>query len=75
MGYKDYDSVDGVLTMSSREDFQSAIQRITSDSDYYDIVAARQKTDMSRWGKLDGKSGERMLSLFDGILAEKINAN
>ncbi|MBC8548950.1 MAG: hypothetical protein H8D23_04805 [Candidatus Brocadiales bacterium] len=70
-GYNDYADVLGVLAVSNKEDFLSTLQRLTTDQDYYDQISHAQRKEMSRWGKLDGKAGERMIRLFDDVIAGK----
>jgi hypothetical protein len=74
MHYEDYKNVDGVLTVFSKKDFSQSITRLTSDAAYYQQVSKLQKKEMSKWGRLDGKSSERMLKLFDDVISGKIKA-
>jgi len=70
MNYEDYNEVGGVVTVDDRMSFLSAMRRLTTDTDYYETVADLQRRSMDQWGKLDGRSGERMLKLFDSIIQE-----
>ena len=70
MNHEDYEEVGGVVTVDDRMSFLSAMRRLTTDTDYYETVADLQRRSMDQWGKLDGRSGERMLKLFDSIIQE-----
>ncbi|HSB00387.1 MAG TPA: hypothetical protein VLE49_07045, partial [Anaerolineales bacterium] len=71
MGYRDYAGVEGVLTIDDREAFLRTLERVTHDRKYYEKIAAAQKEEMGNWGMLDGKSGARMLQLFDQVAVKK----
>ena len=71
MKYADYKDVGGVLTVFSKDDFKNALNRFTTDREYYETMANNQRREMSKWGRLDGKSSERMLNLFDDVIAGK----
>ncbi len=71
MKYADYQGVTGVLTVFSKTDFKDALNRLTTDRQYYDVIENNQRREMSKWGRLDGKSSERMLQLFDDVIAGK----
>lgn len=69
--YTDYDGVPGVVPVDSRPAFEDAIRMLTSDPAALAAATARQRSIMERWGRLDGKAGERMLSLFDRLVTER----
>lgn len=69
--YRDYVNVEGVITITDKESFESALREITSESDFYNNMVSHQKECMSDWGYLDGKSGERMLDLFKEIISKQ----
>jgi hypothetical protein len=65
-GYHDYDGLRGVVLANTRNEFRELLQEMTIDRDRRDAVAAAQRRDSGRWGRLDGLSGERMLALLRG---------
>jgi hypothetical protein len=67
-GYTDYEEIKGVITMNDQSAFVSTLRRLTMEPDYYAQIAAFQRDCMTQWGKLDGKSGQRMLQLFDKVI-------
>jgi len=71
LGYADFKNVPGVLETKNKIEFRSLVARLVSDSSFYNKVAGQQKAVMSRWGKLDGKSTERVLSLCDQLIRSK----
>ena len=75
MNYKDYSEVKGVVTVYKREDFTSVLHRLTTDADYFDEVQRTQQAESQSWGRLDGKSSDRILKLFDDIIAKNHKEN
>jgi len=75
MNYDDYKNVDGVINVFSKSDFRDTINRLTSDRGYHKKISALQHEEMSRWGRLDGKSSERIMQLFDDVISGKIRRN
>jgi hypothetical protein len=65
--YTDYVGVPGVFTMQSREEFQAIVEQLASNPTARADAAAKQRGVMERWGRLDGRAGERMLALFDRL--------
>lgn len=70
-GYSDYKDSRGVTTVNSKEAFVSALRRLTKDNEYYSQIVALQRKCMASWGTLDGKSGERILRLFDDVIEKR----
>ena len=66
--YKDYENTYGVLTLNTKSGFEYALQNINELSKE---LAELQKEDAHWWGKLDGKAGERMMTLIDQLVARK----
>jgi len=69
--YKDYNETKGVLTVYTGENFVSILKRLTTDEAYFGEVQRLQQADSRFWGRLDGRSFNRILSLFDDIIAGK----
>lgn len=65
--YQDFSQVKGVITIEEKHDFTSVLSRLTNDLVYYEEVASAQRQEAKFWSHLDGKSGERMLSLIDSF--------
>lgn len=66
--WADYVDAHGVITINDKDSFANTIKYLTSNQEFYDTVATRQKECMSKWGLLDGKSGERMLNFFNDVI-------
>lgn len=66
--YTDYAHVDGVVRVEEKSDFVNVLQRLTGDASYYAEMAARQSVHAHRWGRLDGKAGDRLMQLFDDLI-------
>jgi hypothetical protein len=66
-GYEDYNAVAGVVLATTKQDFETTLQRMTSDESYRAEVTRLQRGDASRWGFLDGRCGDRLLALFDRL--------
>jgi hypothetical protein len=65
--YHDYDEAQGVLTIEESDEFLNIIRTIDLDPSFYEDLAKRQLTHAHRWGKLDGRTGHRMLALFENL--------
>jgi hypothetical protein len=65
--YTDYMGVDAVKAVEEQSEFLEELQKLTNDDAYYAQVAARQRAIRERWGTLDGKSGERIVALFEHL--------
>jgi hypothetical protein len=62
--YTDYDGVRSVFTMTSFDDYRATVERLAVDRR---AAVDDAETVMARWGRLDGRAGERMLALFDRL--------
>lgn len=67
--YHDYDSVKGVVTVEKKEDFEKVLKKITSNQKYYQKLKEDQEKAAPDWGMLDGRSGERIISLIDELIS------
>jgi hypothetical protein len=70
-GYKDYEGVEGISFVNTKDDFRNTLKLMTTDDVCRIAMAARQLQHAARWGCLDGRSGERMLT----FLHEKIETD
>jgi hypothetical protein len=68
--YTDYLDVDGVITVEDRNQFVTVLRQLTGDPEFFRGIAARQSKCAERWGKLDGRAGERLLQLFERLVAQ-----
>jgi hypothetical protein len=62
--YRDYAGVDGVLHTEDKTQFRAWLAR---DAAFFEELRAKQQIHAPLWGALDGKSGERVLALFDDV--------
>lgn len=69
--YTDYNNVNGVITVYTKEDYLDTLHRLTTEPEFFVEISARQSSDADAWGRLDGKSGERLIQLFDKYSGEK----
>jgi len=69
-GYKNYEKALGVVTLSEKSKYIDVIERLSKDQDYLKQMADRQAGCMEEWGMLDGKSGQRILALFDKLITK-----
>lgn len=69
-GYDDYDDVAAVLTVDTLADFRDSLGRLTADDAWYADLAAAQRQESHQWGLSDGRCGERLLELFESLIAE-----
>jgi len=66
--YTDYADVGGVILVEEKNEFQQVLCQLASSPIYYTEIAVRQSACAERWGRLDGKAGERLLQLFDAMV-------
>ncbi len=66
--YTDYNKVSGVITVKTKTDFLNTLHRLTTESELFTEISARQLSDAEQWGRLDGKSGERLIQLFNKVI-------
>jgi hypothetical protein len=66
--YTDFVGIEGVLTFEEQDEFISILRRITSDATYATEIRRKQAAIAPLWGRLDGKSGQRMVELVRRLL-------
>ncbi|OGH12312.1 MAG: hypothetical protein A2857_04945 [Candidatus Levybacteria bacterium RIFCSPHIGHO2_01_FULL_36_15] len=66
--YTEFAMVDGVITISKKNEFINYLKKLTGDKLFYDRIELYQKEHMKDWVVLDGKSQERMLKLFNKFI-------
>ncbi|HAT1962815.1 TPA: hypothetical protein I9768_002888 [Legionella pneumophila] len=67
--YDDYQNIKGVLTMNSKFEFSSILNKLITESGFFEIIKTAQLSDSEKWGVLDGKSGENLLNEIDLLFA------
>lgn len=68
-GYDDYAGLEGVVTLNDRHAFAREARRMLAEPDHLASLARRQASAAADWGQLDGRSGARLLRLFDELTA------
>ena len=66
--FTDYADAPGVIAVEDRAAFAAASHRLIDDPTFFADVQARQQADASRWGRLDGQSGARLLAFLNTII-------
>lgn len=69
--FDDYAAAKGIITVESKTDFFKSLNKFTRDQNYYQQMAEKQTKFKAEWGILDGKSGERILDLFNDLTKKK----
>jgi hypothetical protein len=67
--YGDYLAASGILHVEKKEDFTAAVDRLAGDNEYRETMRRRQVAQAASWGRLDGRSTERLAALFDELQA------
>lgn len=67
--YDDYNNLEGVITVFKRIEFSNTLKKLIKETTYYDEVQLAQLKDSTKWGLLDGKSGENLLSEINLLFA------
>ncbi len=65
--FPDFRPAPGVITVETRDEFVSALRRITTDSNYYYLLREAQLNVSGYWGMIDGRSGKRVIELIDRL--------
>jgi CDP-glycerol glycerophosphotransferase (TagB/SpsB family) len=72
--YTDFIGIEGVLTFEEQHEFIAALRRITSDPPYLTEIQRKQAAAAPLWGRLDGKSGERLVELVRRLLPSSLSS-
>lgn len=62
--YTDFFKVAGCTRVDSEEAFSAALHKLCADAGYRAAMAVLQQGDSARWGRLDGKAGDRLANLI-----------
>ncbi|MCX5831440.1 MAG: hypothetical protein NT140_06080 [Deltaproteobacteria bacterium] len=73
--FPEFESEEGIITVETMAEFESILSRLVSDSSYYKNVKDHQAARSEEWAILDGRSGERILSLFDRMVGIAVQVN
>lgn len=68
--FHDYDTAPGVITVESQNEFLGQLAKLTNDKQYYQQIKDQQITVKADWGMMDGQSGQRMIQLFNRLIAQ-----
>ncbi|HAT5044131.1 TPA: hypothetical protein I9760_002372 [Legionella pneumophila] len=55
--------------MNSKFEFSSILNKLITESGFFEIIKTAQLSDSEKWGVLDGKSGENLLNEIDLLFA------
>lgn len=69
-GYDDYAGVAGVVAIDDARAFDRVLGELASDADRLRALADAQAAVAGEWGCLDGGSNERLLALYDRLMAQ-----
>lgn len=67
--WPEYREAGGVLSVRTREEFVSVLQKLAYDRKFYTDTVSRQAVCSEEWAEMDGHAANRMLRLFDDISA------
>jgi hypothetical protein len=65
--YGDFADVPGIVHVEEKADFQAAVARLVEDEAARSDLRRLQRAQARRWGCLDGKSTQRLATLFDKL--------
>jgi hypothetical protein len=65
--YIDYLGLEGVVHVRTKDEFNTAVRRITKDDSYREFLAEHQRRAAPEWGCLDGRSGQRIVELIERV--------
>ena len=71
---RDYADAGGVSVVETREQLRGAVFRLARDHAAYDEAARAQAASAPLYGRLDGRSGERLIALIDQLRARRARA-
>jgi hypothetical protein len=69
--YDDYRSVRGVLHAAEPDEFRAAVARLLPAHPGYSALREACREEASRWGRLDGRSAERIEALIQEVCSER----
>lgn len=69
--YREFAAEPAVLTVSDKDAFSKALRHLTQDEEGLRDLTGKATEAASRWGMNDGRSMERILALFDGLVERR----
>jgi hypothetical protein len=69
--YGDFAGVPGIVHVEKKAEFQAAVARLVEDEVCRSELRRLQRSQARRWACLDGKSTDRLVSLFDELRGRK----
>jgi hypothetical protein len=69
--YTDYLQEPGVQTLYNNTDFSNALRKLSDNPNELLIQKERQSERAEYWGLLDGKAGNRLMSLFESLIEKQ----
>jgi hypothetical protein len=66
--YGHWSEAAGVVVVESKSDFAAALRRATSDPAYLASLAEEQRKLAPRFGRMDGRAGQRTLGAIDALM-------
>jgi len=70
-GFSDFEQVPGVETVSDIDTFTRSLLALTRSRELWEARRAAVQGAMHRWGRLDGRSTERIVALIEELIAKK----
>ena len=67
--YGDFTEVPGIVHVEKKAAFSAAVARLVEDEAHRGELRRLQRPQAQRWGRLDGKSTDRLVRLFDELCA------
>ena len=67
--YDDYKGLSGVCEVKSKFDYENVVRALIHDQAFYSKIKVAQQNTADSLCVLDGKTGERMLALFNRLMA------
>ena len=65
--YGDFVGAPGIINVEKKDEFVNVVARLVGDDSYRQQLKAAQSADAPRWARLDGRSTERLVDLFDTL--------
>lgn len=67
MNFLRFEESGGTVTVLNRKEFANEIQKIVTDSDYFNTLKRKQAENSTQWGELDGNSIARFTTIIDKL--------
>ncbi len=67
-GYTDFVSAGGVVTVTEKDEYIEIMDRLGTDPGFVSDLKSKQEACAEEWGLFDGRSAQRLLDLFGGLI-------